>query len=45
MQRRLIAWTILTSALIAVGVWTLLGAPDTASGPPLPSRSLTAASH
>ncbi len=43
MRRRLVAWTILTCALLAVAVWTVLGPPDYASGPHLPSRSLTAA--
>ncbi|QPF92174.1 hypothetical protein [Bradyrhizobium commune] len=42
-RKRLIAWTILTSALVAVAVWTLLGPPDHPSGPRLPSRDLTAA--
>ncbi|APG07024.1 hypothetical protein BKD09_01665 [Bradyrhizobium japonicum] len=43
MRKRLIAWTILTCALLAVAVWGLLGAPDTGAGPHLPSRSQTAA--
>ncbi|WP_456622321.1 MULTISPECIES: hypothetical protein [unclassified Bradyrhizobium] len=43
MRKRLIAWTILTSALLAVAVWTALGPPEHASGPHLPSRSQQAA--
>jgi len=43
MRKRLVAWTILTCALLAVAVWGLLGALNTASGPHLPSRSQTAA--
>ncbi|MGL9619425.1 hypothetical protein QRQ56_15555 [Bradyrhizobium sp. U531] len=39
MRKRLIAWTILTSALVAVGVWTLLGPPAPPSSPHLPSRT------
>ncbi|MFT4116753.1 hypothetical protein [Bradyrhizobium sp.] len=45
MHKRLIAWTILTSALVAIAVWTLLGPPDQPGGPHLPSRSVTAASR
>ncbi|WFU72973.1 hypothetical protein [Bradyrhizobium sp. CB2312] len=43
MRKRLVVWTILTCALVAVAVWGVLGAPDYAAGPHLPSRSLTAA--
>jgi len=43
MRKRLVAWTILTSALLAVAVWTVLGPPDHASGPHPASRSLEAA--
>lgn len=43
MRKRLIAWTILTCALLAVAVWSLLGPPEYVSGPQLPSRSMTAA--
>ena len=43
MRKRLVAWTILTCALLAVAVWGLLGAPEYASGVHLPSRSQTAA--
>jgi hypothetical protein len=43
MRKRLVAWTILTSALVAVAVWTVLGPPEHPSGPHLPSRDLTAA--
>jgi hypothetical protein len=43
MRKRLVAWTILTSALLAVAVWTVLGPPDHPVGPHLPSRDLTAA--
>jgi hypothetical protein len=43
MRKRLVAWTILTCALLAVAVWSLLGPPEHASGPQLLSRSLTAA--
>ncbi|MBR0878599.1 hypothetical protein ABIF65_009364 [Bradyrhizobium japonicum] len=43
MRKRLVAWTILTCALLAVAVWGLLGAPNTGAGPHLPSRSQTAA--
>ncbi|MDT4739982.1 MULTISPECIES: hypothetical protein [unclassified Bradyrhizobium] len=39
MRKRLIAWTILTSALVAVVVWTVLGPPAHPSGPHLPSRT------
>ncbi|RXH26082.1 hypothetical protein XH99_21335 [Bradyrhizobium nanningense] len=39
MRKRLIAWTILTSALVAVGVWTVLGPPAHPSGTHLPSRT------
>jgi hypothetical protein len=42
MRKRLVAWTILTSALVAVAVWMVLGPPDH-PGPHLPSRDLTAA--
>ncbi len=43
MRKQLVAWTILTSALLAVAVWTVLGPPDHPAGPHLPSRDLTAA--
>jgi hypothetical protein len=43
MRKRLVAWTILTSALLAVTVWIVLGPPEHASGPHVPSRSLEAA--
>jgi hypothetical protein len=43
MRKRLVTWTILTSALLAFAVWTVLGPPDHPSGPHLPSRDLTAA--
>ena len=39
MRKRLIAWTILTSALVAVVVWTVLGPPAHPPGPYLPSRT------
>jgi len=39
MRKRLIAWTILTSALVAVTVWTVLGPPAPPSSPHLPSRT------
>ena len=42
MRRRLVAWTVLTSALVAVAVWTLLGPPEHSGGPRLPSHDLTA---
>ncbi len=42
MRKQLVAWTILTSALVAVAVWTVLGPPDQPGGPHLPSRHLTA---
>ncbi|QOZ50331.1 hypothetical protein XH90_02360 [Bradyrhizobium sp. CCBAU 53338] len=42
MRKQLVAWTIVTSALVAVAVWTVLGPPDHAAGPHLPSRDLTA---
>lgn len=45
MRKRLVVWTILTCALVAVTVWGLLGAPEYASGPHLPSRSQTAAAR
>ncbi|MDE5442902.1 hypothetical protein GWG65_15870 [Bradyrhizobium sp. CSA207] len=43
MRKRLVAWTLLTSALLAVAVWTVLGPPERASGLHVPSRSLEAA--
>jgi hypothetical protein len=43
MRKRLVAWTILTCAVLAVAVWTVLGPPDHPAGPHLPSRDLTAA--
>lgn len=43
MRKRLVAWTILTCALLAIAVWSLLGPPDYAPGPQLPSRNMTAA--
>lgn len=42
MRRRLVAWTILTSALVAVAVWAVLGPPEHPTSPRLPSRDLTA---
>lgn len=39
MRKRLIAWTILTSALVAATVWTVLGPPDHSSRLHLPSRT------
>jgi hypothetical protein len=39
MRRRLVAWTILTCALLAVTVWTVLGPPDHPPGTHLPSRT------
>ncbi|SFO59607.1 hypothetical protein SAMN05216330_103801 [Bradyrhizobium sp. Ghvi] len=42
MRKQLVAWTILTSALLAVAVWSVLGPPDHPAGPHLPSRDLTA---
>ncbi|WP_283814294.1 hypothetical protein [Bradyrhizobium liaoningense] len=39
MRKRLITWTILTSALVAVGVWTVLGPPGPSSRAQLPSRT------
>ena len=42
MRKHLVAWTILTSALLAVAVWTVLGPPDHPAGPRLPSRDLAA---
>jgi len=43
--RRLVAWTILTSTLVAVAVWTVLGPPEHSGGPRPPSRHLTASMH
>ncbi|WP_439372492.1 hypothetical protein [Bradyrhizobium sp. DASA03120] len=43
MQKRLVAWTLLTCTLLAVAVWTVLGPPDRPAGPHLRSRDLTAA--
>jgi hypothetical protein len=43
MRTRLVAWTILTCALLAVGVWTVLGPPDRPAATHLPARSQTAA--
>lgn len=42
MRKRLIVWTIITSTLVAVTVWTMLGPPDRPSGPHLPSRTAAA---
>jgi hypothetical protein len=42
MRKQLVAWTLLTSALVAIAVWTVLGPPDHAAGPHLPSRDLAA---
>jgi hypothetical protein len=42
MRKRLVAWTILTSVLIAAAVWTVLGPPEHAGSPP-PLRGLEAA--
>ena len=39
MRKRLVAWTILTCALLAVTVWTVLGPPHTPPGTHLPSRT------
>jgi hypothetical protein len=39
MRKRLVAWTILTCALLAVTVWTVLGPPHVPPGPHLPSRT------
>lgn len=39
MRKRLIVWTIMTSTLVAVTVWTMLGPPAHPSGPHLPSRT------
>ncbi|WP_407116219.1 hypothetical protein [Bradyrhizobium sp. LMG 9283] len=39
MRKRLIVWTIMTSTLVAVTVWTMLGPPDRPSTPHLPSRT------
>ena len=39
MRKRLVAWTLLTCALLALTVWTLLGPPDHRSGTHLPSRT------
>jgi hypothetical protein len=33
MRKRLVAWTILTSVLIAAAVWTVLGPPEHACSP------------
>ncbi|MBR0786697.1 hypothetical protein [Bradyrhizobium iriomotense] len=43
MRKRLVAWTMLTCAMLAVAVWTVLGPPDRPAGPHLPSRNVTAA--
>ncbi|MBC9882038.1 hypothetical protein G8O24_32420 [Bradyrhizobium sp. INPA01-394B] len=42
MRTRLVAWTLLTSALLAVAVWTVLGPPDRPAGSRLPLHDLTA---
>ena len=42
MRKQPVTWTILTSAIVAVALWTLLGPPDHVAGPHLPSRDLTA---
>ncbi|MGX1167855.1 hypothetical protein ACNJYD_02400 [Bradyrhizobium sp. DASA03005] len=39
MRKRLILWTLMTSALVAVTVWTMLGPPDRPPWPHLPSRT------
>ncbi|WP_271598198.1 MULTISPECIES: hypothetical protein [unclassified Bradyrhizobium] len=43
MRKQLVAWTILTSTIVAVAVWTVLGPPDHAAAPHLHSHDLTAA--
>ncbi|WP_157083410.1 hypothetical protein ACNJX9_02280 [Bradyrhizobium sp. DASA03076] len=43
MRKQLVAWTILTSTIVAVAVWTVLGPPDHAATPHLHSRDLTGA--
>jgi hypothetical protein len=45
MHKGLLTWTIMTSALVAVAVWTVLGPPDHPAGPHLPSHSLEASVH
>ncbi|WGD52869.1 hypothetical protein QA641_02660 [Bradyrhizobium sp. CB1650] len=45
MRKQLVAWTILTCALVAVAVWTVLGPPEHPGAPHLPSRSFAAAVH
>jgi hypothetical protein len=42
MQQRLITWTMLTSSLVALGVWALLGPPEPTGSPHLPPRSVAA---
>ncbi|WP_283815888.1 MULTISPECIES: hypothetical protein [Bradyrhizobium] len=39
MRKRLILWTFMTSALVAITVWTVLGPPDQPPGLHLPSRT------
>ncbi|MEK9283543.1 MULTISPECIES: hypothetical protein [unclassified Bradyrhizobium] len=43
MRKQLVTWTILTSVLVAVAVWAVLGPPEHTAGPHLPSHSLAAA--
>lgn len=45
MRKQLVAWTLLTSALLAVAVWTVLGPPDHPAGPHFPSRDQTASTR
>ena len=42
MRKQLVISTLLTSALLAVAVWILLGPPDHPAGSHLPPRDLTA---
>jgi hypothetical protein len=39
MRKPLVAWTILTCALLAVTMWTVLGSPEHPPGRHLPSRT------
>ncbi|MBW7966494.1 hypothetical protein [Bradyrhizobium sp. BR 10261] len=45
MRKQLVAWTILTSAIVAVAVWAVLGPPDHVAGPHLHPHGLTASVH
>ncbi len=40
MRARLVTWTLLTSVLVALGIWALLGPPEPTGGPHWPGSSV-----